>query len=61
MCFWQCVSMIAHLNYLRTNLTPAFQPTAQQLPLELPAVQQVALRELGKGSAITDADVERRT
>jgi hypothetical protein len=34
---------------------PTSEPTAQQLLIELPAVQQVALQELGNGGTITDA------
>jgi hypothetical protein len=38
-----------------TGSTAATEPKAQQLMMELPAVQQVALQELGKGATITDA------
>ena len=41
------------------------EPTAQELSIELPAVQQAALQELGKGATITDAaqaaGVDRKT
>jgi hypothetical protein len=44
---------------------PTTEPTAKQLLMELPADQQVALQELGKGATITDAalaaGVDRRT
>jgi hypothetical protein len=38
-----------------TEPTRSSEPTAKQLLLELPAIQQVALQELGKGSTIIDA------